>query len=78
LLIGTEWSLIGTFSKNDVQRTSTAYKSWFTKYVKDSTGDVRLVADEVLRDALSGAGVIADKGKLTVNYGGNVSATGAK
>jgi len=77
LLVGTEWSLIGTFSTNDIQKTSIAYKSWFTKYVKNSTGDVRSVADEVLRDALSGAGVITDNGILTVDYGGNTSATGA-
>lgn len=77
LLVGTEWSLSGTFSTNDIQKTSIAYKSWFTKYVKDSTGGVRSVADEVLRDALSGAGVITDKGTLTVDYGGNMSATDA-
>ena len=78
LLVGTEWSLFGTFSANDVQKTSAAYKSWFTKYVKDGTGDVRRTADQVLRDALASAGVITDKGRLTVNYGGNMSATGAQ
>ena len=66
LLVGTEWSLNGTFSTNDTQKTSVAYKSWFTKYVKNSTGGVRSVADEVLRDALSGAGVITDKATSTV------------
>ena len=66
LLVGTEWSLNGTFSTNDIQKTSVAYKSWFTKYVKNSTGSVRSVADEVLRDTLSGTGVITDKATSTV------------
>ena len=78
LLVGTEWSLTGTFSVNDVQKTTLAYKSWFTQYVKDSTGAVKNAADQVLRDALVGAGVITNKGVLKVHYGGAVSATGAK
>ena len=65
LLAGIEWSLSGTFSTNDIQKTSVAYKSWFTKYVKNSTGGVRHVADEVLRDALSDSGVITDKATST-------------
>ena len=78
LLAGIEWSLSGTFSTNDIQKTSVAYKSWFTKYVKNSTRGARSVANEVLRDALSGAGVITDKGTLTVDYQGKISAADAK
>jgi len=77
LLVATEWSLAGTFNANDIQKTSLAYKSWFTQYVKDSTGAVRNVADQVLRDALVGAGVMTNKGVLKVHYGGAPSATGA-
>ncbi|KAH7921517.1 hypothetical protein BV22DRAFT_1038597 [Leucogyrophana mollusca] len=77
LLVATEWSLTGTFSKNDVTQTTLAYKSWFTKYVKDSTGEIKNKSDQALRDALAGAGVIAKTGVLKVYYSGAPLATGA-
>ncbi|CCM02163.1 uncharacterized protein FIBRA_04241 [Fibroporia radiculosa] len=79
LIVCNEWSLVGKFGKDlkNISQTSLAFKSWFTKYVKDSTGAIKNKADQALKDALAGAGVITTAGVLTVKYEGSPSAAGA-
>jgi len=80
MLLNVEWSLSGVsgaFAANNVRNTSVAYKSWFTAYVKDKSGEVKDNADAVLRDALANAGVMYKDGTLKVQCGGGDCSHGA-